>query len=412
MRAGLGHRRLRPPVTVSIFIAKRQGAEYPNDFASWLVAFQPFLLAALVVGVVTAIGGKMWAVGKWSGWQWVLGVASLGIVAEWLSLQLPLPIHLALTQSQLSGLVSLSHFSGIWLVSWFVWFVNAAVTAIWLQRGLDGIVLAFTFALLVALLVSFPLASQISGKSISVALVQNDMDDPLAMAQKVKGARLIVLPELSLGQETPLVRKALRKVTRETESFIIAGLEEAGAQGDEPAYNAAVLFSPDGEELLRYRKVHLFGGERWRYRSGKEVKAHEPLGIAICFDTAFPDVVRNLAKQGAKVIAVPNFDPPVVGYLFHHLHAAFFPFRVVENRVAIVKADGTGLSQAFDIDGRCVAQAPLGQATVLYAKVCLKGFSQSASQTPYTRLGDWFVAVCAIMSAALFAVPFLRTGWF
>ncbi len=72
-------------------------------------------------------------------------------------------------------------------------------------------------------------------------------------------------------------------------------------------------------------------------------------------------IVRRLAKQGAKVIAVPNFDPPVVGYLLHHLHAAFLPFRAVENRVAIAKADGTGLSQVFDRDGRCVAQAPLGQ---------------------------------------------------
>lgn len=392
------------PIAMSIVIAKRQGAEYPNDFASWLVAFHPFLIAALVIGVVTVVGGKMWAMGKWSGWQWVLGIASLGIFAEWLSLRLPLPIHLALTQSLFSGLVSLAHFGGIWLVSWFVWFVNAAIAAMGLQRRLDAVSIGIVIAvMLFALTVSLPLVAKSQVKSFRVALVQNEMDDPLAMAQKIKGVELVVLPELSLGQETEAMWDVLSVTAKKVGVSLVAGFEET-----EPPANGAVLIAPNGRELLRYRKVHLFGGERWRYRRGKEVKVHEPFGVAICFDTAFPDVVRKLARQGAKVIAVPNFDPPVVGYLLHHLHAAFFPFRAVENGVAIVKADGTGLSQAFDVNGKCVAQAPLGQATVLYAKVSVRDYGQNNFQTPYNRLGDWFVALCAIILAALFPSPFLR----
>lgn len=399
-----------PPIMMSIIIAKRQGAEYPNDFASWLVAFQPFLLLALVVGFVAAIAGKMWADGRLTGWQWLLGVTALGIVAEWLSFRLPLPIHLALTQSQNGAIVQWSSVGGIWLVSAFVWFCNATIALTFLSARPLFAIGAIAIAVLahwLGISLHYRLGmALLSSKAMPIALVQNMMDDPLMMAQSVKNAQLIIVPELSLGQETDLMRHALSMTAQRTDAFIVAGFEET-----DPAYNAAALVSPDGKEVLRHRKVHLFGAERWRYRRGNENKVVETpfgkVGLAICFDTAFPDVVRNLARQGAKLIIVPNFDPPIVGYLLHHLHAAFFPFRVAENHVAIIKADGTGLSQVFNPDGSVVAEAPLGQTTVLQAEV-LPG----KSETLYTRWGNWFVIVCALTLLAIFTcicLPSLRS---
>lgn len=151
-------------------------------------------------------------------------------------------------------------------------------------------------------------------------------------------------------------------------------------------------------------KIHLFGAEHWRYKRGKEVKALDNLGIAICFDTVFPDITRKLAKQGALLVAVPNHDPPVVGFLLHHLHAAFLPIRAIENFVAIVKVDNFGLSQVIAPDGRIIAEAPLGRTTVLKADAVIYPPLQDFSLrplTPYTLFGDWFVAFCAIMVASL-----------
>lgn len=392
------------PIAISILIAKRQGAEYPTDTASWAIAALPFLLLALIVGVVAAFAGRVWVTGKWSGWQWALAVAFVGVLVEWLSLWLPLPIQIAVTQSRWLVFVALAQLGGIWLVSWFVWFVNAAVAATCLQWRMEpvaiGIIAAFA---LLAFAAWRPVPQETlweKRESLTVALVQNDTDDPLVMAQTVRDAQLVVLPELALGQETDAMQDRLSATAKKLGTFLVAGFEET-----QPLTNAAVLIDSDGNEVLRYHKVHLFGAERWRYQKGREVKAYPPFGIAICFDTVFPDVVRRLAQQGAKVLAVPNFDPLVVGYLLHHLHAAFLPFRALENRIVIVKADGKGLSQAFDIDGRCVAQAPLGQPTVLYARVHP---SQGNSLTPYTRWGDWFVVLSALGLFCLLVLPFLR----
>jgi len=398
------------PIAFSIRIAKIQGATYPIDFGTWVITLAPFFLLSLVVGIVASVSGKLWQTGFWRGFVWVLGVSALGVIAERASFALPMPVQLAITQKPPIVPVLLAFVFGIWFASWFVWFVSALIAEIMASKRIAEIMtstkvrdvwvgiglLAGLVSLLTAVFVLNLLPSE--GRTVKVALVQSHMDDPLSMAVKVKNADIIVLPELALGQETEFVRKALSETAVKTGALIVAGLAET-----DPPYNAAVLVSPEGKELLRHRKIRLFGAERWRFRKGGEVKAHGEIGIAICFDTVFPDVVRELARQGAKIIAVPNTDPPSIGYLLHHLHAAFLPIRAIENKVAIVKADLTGLSQVIEPDGRVVAEAPLDKPVVLEAKLRVV---RPTTTTPFTRFGDWFVYFCAIMAAVLLILGF------
>jgi len=384
------------PIAFSIRIAKIQGATYPVDFGTWMVTLAPFFLLSLVVGVVASVSGKLWQIGFWRGLVWILGVSVLGIVAERLTFLLPMPVQLAITQTPMQYFVlPFVPFFGIWFASCFVWFASAFIAEVLMSKRVDLAVGGAFIILAMAILA--PVYSP-RFKAVKVALVQPCFDDPLKMAETVKNADIIVLPELSLGQETEFVRKALLETAVKTGAMIVAGLAET-----DPPYNAAVLVSPDGKELLRHRKIRLFGAERWRFRKGSEVKAHGEIGIAICFDTVFPDVVRELARQGAKIIAVPNTDPPSIGYLLHHLHAAFLPIRAIENKVTIVKADLTGLSQVIEPDGRVVAEAPLDKPVVLEAKLRVV---RPTTTTPFTRFGDWFVYFCAIMAAVLLILGF------
>jgi apolipoprotein N-acyltransferase len=385
------------PIAFSVRIAKIQDATYPVDFGTCVVTLAPFFLLALVVGIVASVSGKLWQTGFWRGFGWILGVSVLGVIAERASFALPMPVQLAITQTPLRfSVLPLTSIFGIWFASWFVWFVAALIAEMVASVKVNwvgiGIALLTILASQLVLMRAFGLHSDES-RTLKVALVQNYTDNPLSMAAKVRNADIIVLPELALGQETELMRQALSETAAKTGALIVAGLAES-----DPPYNAAVLVSPDGKELLRHRKVHLFGAERWHFRKGSEVKAHGEIGIAICFDTVFPDVVRELVRQGAKIIAVPNTDPPSIGYLLHHLHAAFLPIRAIENEVAILKADLTGLSQAIEPDGDIVAEAPLGKPVVLETK--LKVIREPAT-TPFTRFGDWFVYFCAIMAAVL-----------
>lgn len=83
-------------------------------------------------------------------------------------------------------------------------------------------------------------------------------------------------------------------------------------------YNTSFIFGPDGSLLGRHRKIHLFdvdlpGG--LRVRESATLKAGEDvgviatelgnLGVVICYDIRFPELIRLLALGGAQVLVVP-----------------------------------------------------------------------------------------------------------
>jgi len=100
---------------------------------------------------------------------------------------------------------------------------------------------------------------------------------------------------------------------------LVAGtiLEQSADPGR--CYNTAVVFSPAGTAVARYRKMHLFdvnipGGPVVResrcYLPGRErvtvSVAGVDLGLAICFDVRFPEFFLALRVRGARVIVLPS----------------------------------------------------------------------------------------------------------
>lgn len=90
-------------------------------------------------------------------------------------------------------------------------------------------------------------------------------------------------------------------------------------QGPEKLFNTTVVFNPDGTELARYRKMHLFDivgpdGTGYResnsYGAGDEVVTYEANGVkvgaAICYDIRFPDLFWELRSRGAELIFLPS----------------------------------------------------------------------------------------------------------
>jgi apolipoprotein N-acyltransferase len=111
------------------------------------------------------------------------------------------------------------------------------------------------------------------------------------------------------------------------------------------------------------------------------------------FDNCYTDVTRRLVRDGARLIAVPNYDPPTPRGILHYLHAAMLPFRAVENRVPIVRADANGCSQIVDATGRVVGQSPLYAPDALVGDVALG----DGAETLYTRVGDAFAYLCLLV---------------
>jgi nitrilase len=91
-----------------------------------------------------------------------------------------------------------------------------------------------------------------------------------------------------------------------------------GERCGERLYNTTVVFSPAGQELARYRKIHLFDitapdGTGYResatYGAGGEVVSFDAagvrVGLSICYDVRFPELYLQLRRQGAELIVVP-----------------------------------------------------------------------------------------------------------
>jgi nitrilase len=94
-------------------------------------------------------------------------------------------------------------------------------------------------------------------------------------------------------------------------------LLEAGPDGK--CFNTTVVFGPDGGELARYRKLHLFdittpSGKVFResdhFARGGEIVTvpalGTTLGLSICYDLRFPELYQALAARGATILAVPS----------------------------------------------------------------------------------------------------------
>ena len=91
-----------------------------------------------------------------------------------------------------------------------------------------------------------------------------------------------------------------------------------GELAGERLYNTTLVFSPAGEELARYRKIHLFDittpdGQGYKesatYGAGDEVVTcmigGTRIGLAICYDLRFPELFLALRRAGAELIILP-----------------------------------------------------------------------------------------------------------
>lgn len=182
-----------------------------------------------------------------------------------------------------------------------------------------------------------------------------------------KKADLVVLPEsitiygtgLSHAQCAESIpgpsTKYFGQLAKKHNLYIVVGLLE---KEQHLIYNVAVLIGPEGKIVGKYRKVTLPRGEiEGGVTPGHEYPVFETrfgkVGMMICYDGFFPEVARELSKNGAEVIAWPVWGcNPMLG-------AA----RACENHVYLISSTYTDVSSNWTIsaiygrDGKPLAQA-------------------------------------------------------
>ncbi len=232
---------------------------------------------------------------------------------------------------------------------------------------------------------------------------------------------LIIWPESPAPFYTsdPRFRNAISDMARRAGTWVVTGsIGTAPATlsgGRELIFNSAVIVSPTGAWTGRYDKVHLvpFGEylpfpTLFSFAGGlsKEVGEFEAgssrvpldagdakLGVFICYESVFPDDVRQFADQGAQVFVNISNDGWYgdSGAWFQHVNQT--RMRAIENERWILSAANTGLTGSIDPYGRMVVRAPRKERTTLVAP-----YAPTYVTTFYSRHGDWFAMLCAIIS--------------
>ncbi len=221
--------------------------------------------------------------------------------------------------------------------------------------------------------------------------------------------------------------RAVSEIASRSNAYVVAGSLDVRAPGgrERPAElsNSAALIAPDGTWVARYDKIHLVPfGEYVPFKSvlvfaqklTREVGDFAPgtertvfalgkarLAVFICYESIFPDEIRQFAVRGAQFFVNISNDGwfGESGAPEQHLNMA--RMRAIENRRWLLRSTNTGITASIDPYGRVVARAPRNIRTALQAPYALL-----AGTTFYTRHGDWFAYACAIISALALLVRF------
>jgi apolipoprotein N-acyltransferase len=274
---------------------------------------------------------------------------------------------------------------------------------------------ALALALVVAALCAYgsrgtePAAAGAPGARLRVAVVQPGAaaagEDPappaatlaLTRALRDRGHDLVVWPENALGgflrERTPGAERVLA-LSRELPGELLLGGAHYRYGEPEPTYFTSAFLLRAGALVARHDKTRLVPfaeagyapGERARVLAGERAR----FGALVCAELLYPGVARELARQGAELLANPSNDAWLAPAASEHL-LRVARLRAVENARALLRSTPTGVSAVVDARGRVLARTGSAGPAVLEAAV-----PASDHATLTQRLGDWPAALAAL----------------
>src|SRR5207249_4845654 len=214
-------------------------------------------------------------------------------------------------------------------------------------------------------------------------------------------------PAPFLFSRDAVFRSAIESLARRTHAYLVFNTINYSREDDNRPLNSAMVLDPSGQVMMQYDKIHLVPfGEYvpwWAFpgKVGKLVSevgdflpgtryrtASTPdgaVGIPICYEDIFPQLVRRLTPKGPGVLVNITDDGWYGDSAARFQHLEMSRFRAIENGRYLLRATNDGVTAVIDPQGRIVQQLPLHGAKVLSGH-----FSYLARQTFYTAHGDVF----------------------
>ncbi len=267
----------------------------------------------------------------------------------------------------------------------------------------------------------------------SEARVGENLGRYLALSRRAvaAGAEIVVWPESAVPSVIELdvtVREPIAALARETQTAFVLGATGAiwdpVAQTFDAIYDSAFVMDGRGRLLDRYDKTHLVPfGEFVPFRallgfflealarglanldvtSGQEPRAldvpvagrAEPVrvGVPICYELIFPDLVRRMPADGAQMLLGITNDAWYGRTGARYQFLAMTAVRAAETARPMVRVANSGVSAIIDARGRILQRSVLDVQDVLVGDIPL--LPEGDEQTFYVRYGDVFAWACA-----------------
>lgn len=188
-------------------------------------------------------------------------------------------------------------------------------------------------------------------------------------------------------QQSNQLVSALAKLAAQFNITLVAGTVPLLTSIGEKFTNTSCVFSPKGELLGQYDKIHLFdvnvNDNEKTYMESKytqagqsvEVIEHQSMkiGLSVCYDIRFSPLYRQLSVQGANVITVPSAFTRVTGKAHWQ---TLLQARAIENQAYIVAAAQEGVhANGRETWGHSMIISPWGE--ILACKALGEGFITS-----------------------------------
>ncbi|MGQ0678590.1 MAG: apolipoprotein N-acyltransferase [Actinomycetota bacterium] len=339
--------------------------------------------------------------------------------------------------------LKLAPYTGVWGISLTVLLVNVVIAGTILRRTAwsAGALKPLTIALVLVIGPAILPGGAPDGQSARIAMIQANVpegsfdpneDDEEVVGNLVRltngldpeGLSLVVWPEGSFDRDPfrdPDFLEAIEEsVARVEAPFMIGallGTREGGVR------NTSLLFDAGGELAGIYTKQRLvpYGEfvplrpvlQPWiraldripvdlvaGRRSTVFAIAEGRFASVICYESVYPDLVRSMVREGARMLVVSNNFSSFDRSAASDQHIAFSQLRAAEHRMWVAHISISGKSAVVAPDGRVLERTGLFEEAVLTPQVRF-----ATEITPYARLGDWVP-----YSALVFIVAVLVAG--
>jgi apolipoprotein N-acyltransferase len=245
----------------------------------------------------------------------------------------------------------------------------------------------------------------------------------LTLAAASEKPDLVVWPESALpflfGYEEELTDE-ITDLQKQINTYMLIGsvLVKGSKKGTSLLSNSVIMLSPGTDAIEVYDKIHLvpFGeyvpmGDLFPFISklvtavgdfvrGEEVKVMQTpfakIGNLICYEIAFPGLVRKFTDRGANLIVTVTNDAWFGRTSAPYQHFSMAVFRAIENRIPVVRSANTGISGFIDSRGR------INKKSDIFVKASLtENISVAHEKSFYAANGDIFAYLCLIIASVM-----------